>query len=810
MRYQAVIEATRNEVLRLLKQQRASIQEVLQTDGLLKSEQEDKQRRNLSREEAEFLLKALDEEAKKVERLEMTLAVIGTMKAGKSTTINALVGARVLPARNQPMTTLPTLIRHTPGNVTPVLTFTKTQPFNDAIREIKAALTEKAANGELPDWEKGLSDDELRLVDRIRSGSFSTMRRHYEGVDEIFEFLKLINDLSRLCSDPMFAQPSPLEEYSDIDEFPVIEVEFHHLQGMAESVTGAQFTLIDTPGPNEAGQGRLRDILHEQLEKASAVLAVMDYTQLNSEADAEVRAAVLDVAKRYPEGLFAFVNKFDLKGFGDMGRDEVQRFVAQRLLDGHLPVDRVFPVSAQYGHLASRALRHIAEHGRLPSEEEAPWVSDFGEKAFGPLWRARIDNLDEVQRNAEALWEASLLQAPLDQVVRRAFSRAAFISLESAVQKMAELDERLTATLQLRRSAMDMSIRQVQQHIQELEQDLQEIRSEERRAHRNARELLVGVGADIRQQFHDATIVINEVIEDFFQLVKQDERRRERERQMELEAQTSFIQRLKEALRQRVRSPLMGEGGDEAPDVNKFESQEEADEFVASLTTTIAETLDAAMASLEEEVQRKISSLEEGIQENWEQRLGPILEAAENRLNEAFAVNLEFPRPTLKKIPISFDEIAANFVEVEQEERTGYHTKRKWYTLWLYRHQEPYTYTEDVYKVHTKEIGRQIARRLEERQKELQEHLLHYVQNEIHADIEQLFADVAVYLERFRGDLLDSIIDRRLEEKQLAILADNMDKTLSKASRHSRDVVAVQATLAEYEDVADSDGGVSA
>src|SRR5690606_17492901 len=123
-------------------------------------------------------------------------------------------------------------------------------------------------------------------------------------------FLKLINDLSRLCSDPMFAQPSPLEEYSDIDEFPVIEVEFHHLQGMAESVTGAQFTLIDTPGPNEAGQGRLRDILHEQLEKASAVLAVMDYTQLNSEADAEVRAAVLDAARRYPAGLFAFVNKF--------------------------------------------------------------------------------------------------------------------------------------------------------------------------------------------------------------------------------------------------------------------------------------------------------------------------------------------------------------------------------------------------------------------------------------------------------------------------------------------------------------------
>ncbi len=57
----------------------------------------------------------LNNELRKITRLEMVLAIVGTMKAGKSTTINAIVGTEVLPNRNRPMTALPTLIRHTPG-----------------------------------------------------------------------------------------------------------------------------------------------------------------------------------------------------------------------------------------------------------------------------------------------------------------------------------------------------------------------------------------------------------------------------------------------------------------------------------------------------------------------------------------------------------------------------------------------------------------------------------------------------------------------------------------------------------------------
>ncbi len=47
-------------------------------------------------------IEELEGEQIKTARREMVLAVVGTMKAGKSTTINAIVGQEILPNRNRP------------------------------------------------------------------------------------------------------------------------------------------------------------------------------------------------------------------------------------------------------------------------------------------------------------------------------------------------------------------------------------------------------------------------------------------------------------------------------------------------------------------------------------------------------------------------------------------------------------------------------------------------------------------------------------------------------------------------------------
>lgn len=89
----------------------------------------------------------------------------------------------------------------------------------------------------------------------------------------------------------------PFDEYAEVQKLPVIDVEFSHLVGM-DACQGT-LTLLDTPGPNEAGQPQMEVMMRDQLQKASAVLAVMDYTQMNSKADEDVRKelnAIADVS----------------------------------------------------------------------------------------------------------------------------------------------------------------------------------------------------------------------------------------------------------------------------------------------------------------------------------------------------------------------------------------------------------------------------------------------------------------------------------------------------------------------------------
>jgi len=82
-----------------------------------------------SSEGIDMQMDMLKNELRKVTQNEMVLAIVGTMKAGKSTTINAIIGTEVLPNRNRPMTALPTLIRHTPGQHEPILHFPHVKPI---------------------------------------------------------------------------------------------------------------------------------------------------------------------------------------------------------------------------------------------------------------------------------------------------------------------------------------------------------------------------------------------------------------------------------------------------------------------------------------------------------------------------------------------------------------------------------------------------------------------------------------------------------------------------------------------------------
>ncbi|GAB1434106.1 hypothetical protein MASR2M32_03150 [Sphaerotilus sulfidivorans] len=122
----------REEALRLIQLELASLEKMTQAPGLLSASADSQQ--TFDQVSADAAIKVLQGEAAKLEKLDMVLAVVGTMKAGKSTTINAIVGTEVLPNRNTPMTAIPTLIRHVPGQKDPVLRLTHRGPLDALCR----------------------------------------------------------------------------------------------------------------------------------------------------------------------------------------------------------------------------------------------------------------------------------------------------------------------------------------------------------------------------------------------------------------------------------------------------------------------------------------------------------------------------------------------------------------------------------------------------------------------------------------------------------------------------------------------------
>lgn len=413
----------------------------------------------------------LNNELRKITRLEMVLAIVGTMKAGKSTTINAIVGTEVLPNRNRPMTALPTLIRHTPGQKEPILNFIHVEPIERLMHELQATLqhidkTKLALKLEI-------DNDMTALLERIIGGV--AFEKHYLGARPIFQCLKSLNDLVRLSR--ALDVDFPFADYAAIEHIPVIEVEFVHLAGLGANP--GQLTLLDTPGPNEAGQPHLQKMLNEQLARASAVLAVMDYTQLKSISDQDVRQAIAAVSKSVP--LYALVNKFDQKDRNSDDEDQVRAMISGTLMKGFITPGQIYPVSSMWGYLANRARHELTQYGRLPDPQEQRWVQDFAEAALGRRWRnADLDDLPHIRQAADLLWEDSLFEKPINMLLHAAHANASLFALRSASHKLLNYAQTARDFLDFRLQGLTVTSDRLQDNIARLEEDMAQLEVRQR------------------------------------------------------------------------------------------------------------------------------------------------------------------------------------------------------------------------------------------------------------------------------------------------------------------------------------------
>ncbi|HDT2768237.1 TPA: dynamin family protein [Escherichia coli] len=579
-------------------------------------------------------IEELEGEQIKTARREMVLAVVGTMKAGKSTTINAIVGQEILPNRNRPMTSVPTLIRHVPGKTEPVLHLEHIQP----VRNLLITLQEKLATpaGQQVAQTLQQTGDTRELLDILTDDGW--LKNEYHGEEEIFTGLASLNDLVRLAA--AMGSEFPFDEYAEVQKLPVIDVEFSHLVGMDECQ--GTLTLLDTPGPNEAGQPQMEVMMRDQLQKASAVLAVMDYTQMNSKADEEVRKELNAIADVSVGRLFVLVNKFDEKDRNGDGADAVCQKVPAMLNSDVLPASRVYPGSSRQAYLANRALHELRKNGTLPVDEA--WVDDFVREAFGRMKKDYVCKDSELAtEGATDLWEGSLIDQLITEVILSSHSRAAALAVDSAAAKLMQNAENISEYLSLRHQGLMQSIQSLQAHITSLLEDIREIADCQEQVTADVRMAMEEVDARTRELLTGVCTSLEEELNDYFRSGKRKE-------QQMLEEENSAQPRERNAFAFFL--DIFGTGNQhdrmrdfdpDSPEI-KFSDRREALELMTQIESTVTSLHREAEAQFRPELEKIVSGIETGFR-------GTALYATENiagRINtrledEGFTVKISFP-----------------------------------------------------------------------------------------------------------------------------------------------------------------------
>ena len=279
-----------------------------------------------------------------VENLELRMAIVAPMKAGKSTIINAIIGQEIVPSHNDAMTTLPTEIIFNNHLFQPILKLSENYcyQFQNTINNLQTKIQNLGIERAL---EIANYPHLQKLLEEIEQGyiiSTETM-----GRESSIKTLTTLNHILRLVNQ-LAPDSNIIESLTDI---PSIETSFWRTSQIQQLQTQGQLVIVDTPGPNEAGQGKLKYVVSTQLQQSSLVLIVLDFTQLRSISAAEVKQEVDKVIElRGKENLYILVNKVDVREEEEeekyLNQEQVQQFVATNF--GISGQERVFEISAKW------------------------------------------------------------------------------------------------------------------------------------------------------------------------------------------------------------------------------------------------------------------------------------------------------------------------------------------------------------------------------------------------------------------------------------------------------------------------------
>lgn len=611
----------------------------------------------------------LENEGDKLKNLEFIISIVGTVKAGKSTTINAIVGQEILPNRAYPMTTLPTLVTHKKGQVEPKLTMPKYETLNKFLNQVREKL-KKDSNGEFS------KDSHGKEIIKTISDKNLRFKEIYQGKDNIYIFLQTLNDLMRLAKDIKLTPP--YKEFEKINELPRIEIEFYYLNHL-EDMSNTRLSLLDTPGPDEFGHSEeLKNIFRTQLKQSSAIMLVMNYTVINNEGAGKTREEVKEIRNLIKdEHFFVLVNKFDEKTSKDPDYENTKQNISKSMFDGKLKVENIFPISARLAYLVNIARRELSLKGKI--NKTIPWVEDFGDKILGRKWENQIENITEIEEACDEAWKDSYFKKPLDKIIIHGYSNSAFESLGGILHKIEEINRILSNTFKTRESSLNEDIQKLKQNIENLKKDIENIGIVSRDLDEKIKNKLKDMESNIDEKekkiLGKAKSQIGEIYDDR-ESNQINERKKIEERRKESKANPLYyfganISALlhhkdnnKSSKNSDIETKQLEEKG-----ILEFKNSDAAKLFIRDLTDNLSENVNKIFNELDNMINSTKDEFIPSLNKDIEKSIGSIIVKIKEKVGE----NIEIRIPTLK---IDKNKLKLDYFEEAIENGKKYNPKK--------------------------------------------------------------------------------------------------------------------------------------
>eukprot|EP01087_Luapelamoeba_hula_P023284 TRINITY_DN8529_c0_g1_i2.p1 TRINITY_DN8529_c0_g1~~TRINITY_DN8529_c0_g1_i2.p1 ORF type:complete len:859 (+),score=87.03 TRINITY_DN8529_c0_g1_i2:139-2577(+) len=439
-----------------------------------------------------------------IRNFEVRLAVLGRMKAGKSTFLNSVIGTDILPSRSTAMTALPTIVRHVPHISIPQLSI-KADVFNHYVAYISGYIKSQLQ----PIVSEGDVGDITAMYTQIGQGQIA-FKDEYSG-HEVIKALQQVNDVVRTmwdvdlkkwlayckatCESSLFRRSeipsyafhgdeerpiprklgqlfedhcpytdSPIREFRVPEHLPTVRVTFDSLKA---SETKTNLALIDLPGLME-GRYPVERILTDTLMYANAGIPILNSEDLQAKMDSSFRSLL----HHFLDDLhcFAVLNKRDL-----MDEEIDLSGMAAKYLESKVSPDRIYCVSAKQ---AFDSLRILALLEQLPQLWEARdhRLIEFGNQAFGRIQRTwRMHDRDHVEDSAKLLYAESGIKLMLDEAIGQTLKSAGAAPMHHALREASRLSKNLRDAYNFRVACLENPLSELQkehQRLTDVESDL--------------------------------------------------------------------------------------------------------------------------------------------------------------------------------------------------------------------------------------------------------------------------------------------------------------------------------------------------